>query len=151
MKAQTFKYFSAAVLLSAILGSAVPALATSTGPQSLGSEATSIDMFVFTCPTTTFGAQANVEDLSNVYNPKARVSVMLNKNGRARQEEDVSPSDRAGEGGGASPNAVLLQKGGSYRMLVFQNARGPESYQASADCNTTEGKVNPILKMKQDQ
>lgn len=147
----TSKGFYAVTLLLAGIGAALPAAATSTGYQSLGTISTAVDVFTFTCPATTRSASASVEDLTSVYNVAARMQVLLLKDSFTAHAEDSTPTSNGGEGGLPSSSARLFKGPGKYLELVFKTTAGPEAYEGFVVCNTSSGVFNPTIERTQNQ
>lgn len=154
MKTLTPAY--AAVFILAGLGSAFPALAESTGLQTLGDAATAIDVYKFTCPGGTIGARAKIEDLNPPLNTSALLRVKLVKDHRVSLAEDLNPSSSAGEGSESTPSpsepAVLAIGPGKYLVLFYKTAAGKEKYRGSVVCKRSSGPdYHPDLDMTQDK
>lgn len=152
MNINTSKGIYAVMLLLVGVGATLPAAATSTGPRLLGLPSTAVDVFTFTCPTTTRSAIARVEDLTSIYNVKARMQFLLLKDSLTAHAEDNTPVSIGGEGGLPSSSARLYKGPGRYLMLVFKTAAGAEAYSASVVCNTTSVvPFNPDIQATQNQ
>lgn len=67
----------------------IPVGISSTGIQSLRAEETDTDTFTLECPQGTVSARANVEDCDP--SDRALVRVMLTRDAKAVQEEDLPP------------------------------------------------------------
>lgn len=155
---KTLKHACIALSLVVGLGSAYPALATSTGLQVLRSVAASIDVFIFKCPAGTVAARANVEDINPPSDLDARLKTQLRKGHRAALQEDVFPTETKGEGSAQSPSpsryAVLSRRDGVYVVLFYTTVLGqtpvtggqtnvsPEVYRGSVDCVLSGGSVH---------
>lgn len=147
------------LFLLAGLGSTFHALAESTGLQDLGSAATAIDVFKFTCPETlpaTVSARANVEDINPLLNTSALMRVKLVKDHKAALAQDLNPSSSSGEGSASPPSpsgdAVLAGGPGVYLMLFYKTAAGGEKYRGSVVCKRSSGPdFFPDLTRTQDQ
>ena len=126
---QSFR--SKMVLAAALLvglATTSPALATSTGAQTLGTAANAIDVYTFTCPVGVgVRARTNVQDVAPINNP-AFMQVVLGKAGFASsQTTDVLPVP-FGEGGAASPVAQVIGGPGLYTVAFKKTAGGLEGY-----------------------
>lgn len=150
MNTKMFKGVGAAVSLFVGLGAASPVLAdSSTGVQSLGAAANSIDVWTFSCP---IGARARVFDITP-FNAAARMQAVLGKDGNpTREVTDLSPSP-TGEGDGPSPFAVVIDGPGLYAVAFKKTAGGVERYNGQAACVNAAGVVtsNPVLTKRIDQ
>lgn len=160
---KTLKHACIALSLGVGLGSAYPALATSTGLQVLRSAAASIDVFKFKCPAGTVAARFNVEDIDPPSNLEARMRAQLRKDHRATFQEDVIPKETKGEGSAQSPSpsryAKLSRRDGVYVVLFYTTDLGREKrnvthevYRGSGGCVLANGSVrDPVLEKTQDQ
>ncbi len=145
------KYLKAAATAVSLLIAAGPALATSTGPETLGPSAVALDAFTFDCPVGTASARARVADTRlPFFNVPARMRVILTKLAfapfAARQVADTLPVLFGGEGGAASATVAVFGGAGSYRAMFLKTAAGRDSYIGSITCHDAAGAIfNPIL------
>ncbi|MGH8612474.1 MAG: hypothetical protein ACREYF_10670 [Gammaproteobacteria bacterium] len=125
MNTKTLKGLGTAVSL---LLAASPALATSTGLQTLGAPANSIDVFTFTCPAGFIGAAARVDDREPPINP-ALMQVVLSKDGFPTVQQ-TAPDDA----GGSSAFATVLDGSGLYAVVFKKTNVGIEAYIGDVFC-----------------
>jgi len=157
MKTKHLKAAGAAVSLLIASG---PALATSTGLETLLAPATALDAFTFTCPAGTISARARVSDLFQFIFPLpsfvnvARMRVVLTKTASspvtAAQVEDLNPVAGGGEGDRFSPAtpsawATVVGGAGSYRAMFLKTDAEPELYVGDIECVLLFGIANPAL------
>ncbi len=139
MKTKQFKAAGAAVFLLIASG---PALATSTGPQTLGAFAEATDVFQFTCPAGTQYARWIVSDTTVILNVPARIRMGMTKVGQIR----FSVIEDGGEGGSPSNDPALAGGAGVYQAIVFKTAAGADSYEGNISCTLSDGQsFNPVL------
>jgi hypothetical protein len=135
MTTKTLKSVYAAVSLLIGIGSAAPALATSTGVEFLGAAPVATDIFTFACPAGTTFARANVADLFGIVNIPARMRVMLFKSPFGVTVEDANPPAAGGEGGLASPTANRFGGPGVYHAMFYKTAGGADNYLGNLTCH----------------
>jgi hypothetical protein len=80
------KYLKAAGAAVSLLIASGPALATSTGPQTLGAFAEATDVFQFTCPAGTKNVRWGISDTTVIKNVAARIRMAMTKVGQTRFE-----------------------------------------------------------------
>ncbi len=140
MKTKHLKAAGAAVSLLIASG---PALAVSTGPETLGVSPVALDAFTFSCPLGTASARASVSDNLTFFNLPARMRVILTKLAVvppfAPQAEDVTPALAGGEGGNPSVTVAVFGGPGPYRAMFLKTAVGFESYVGSITCHNFFG------------
>jgi|SRR5918999_6445313 hypothetical protein len=76
------KYLKAAGAAVSLLIASGPALATSTGPQTLGAFAEATDVFQFTCPAGTVTVKWIISDTTVIVNVPARIRMGMTKVGQ---------------------------------------------------------------------
>lgn len=156
MDTKSLKAIGAAMSLLAGVGSASPALATSTGPETLGAPATAADAWCFVCPAFTYRVSAHVHDTRlPIFNFPANMKVQVGKAapplaGLSGVATDVLPFIFNGEGGLPSPNAVKDGGPGLYTVAFFKDAAGGESYIGDVVCKRRIGHIllpdfHPVL------
>ena len=154
MNTKTLKGMGAAASLLIGIGAASPALATLTGPQTLGAAPNSIDAWTFSCPVGTVSAVARVYDTVAVFNAAAQMQVVLGEDGFPTiQWTDLIPF-ATGEGGLPSPYAVVPFDGAGlqYALAFKKTAGGVDSYIGEAYCVIGGGALfNPVLTLRINQ
>jgi hypothetical protein len=120
------KYLKAAGAAVSLLIASGPALATSTGPQTLGALETATDVFQFTCPVGTVNVKWIVSDTTVILNVPARIRMGMTKVGQIR----FNVVEDGDEGGLSSNNGTLAGGSGVYQAIVFKTAAGADSYEA---------------------
>ena len=145
MNTKTLKGMGAAVSLLVGIGTASPALATSTGPQALDFQASSSDAFIFSCPDIpafrTVRVEAQVLDLPPA-NVVARMQVAASNGvfptitGQDNNEGDALPSPNAGADTGPGTYVVVFKKTG-----IGLVANGIEGYEGRVRCLDEDGNV----------
>ena len=144
MKTKHLKAAGAAVSLLIASG---PALATSTGPQTLLAFPEATDVFQFTCPAGTVNVKWIVSDTTVIVNVPARIRMGMTNVGQIRFSvaEDKSPSP-GGEGGLSSNNGTLAGGAGTYQAIVYKTDVGADSYESNISCTRSDGvAMNPFL------
>ncbi|MGH8533261.1 MAG: hypothetical protein ACREV1_11205 [Gammaproteobacteria bacterium] len=144
MKTKHLKAAGAAVSLLIASG---PALATSTGPQTLGAFAEATDVFQFTCPARTVMVRWNVSDTTVIVNVPARIRMGMTKVGQIHffQREDNLPGP-SGEGGSFSTSGALAGGAGTYQAIIYKTDAGADSYEGHISCTRDDGvAITPVL------
>src|SRR5918999_5945118 len=101
------KYLKAAGAAVSLLIASGPALATSTGPQTLGAFAEATDVFQFTCPAGTVTVKWIISDTTVIVNVPARIRMGMTKVGQIHWFVAEDNSNNGGEGGPFSNNGTL--------------------------------------------
>mgnify|MGYP001156637132 CR=1 FL=1 len=142
MNTKTLKGITAAVTLLVGIGAAPSVLALSTGPQTLGSAANSVDVWTLECALA--NAKAVVSDGPNINGP-AKLQVVLSFDGNPTvQRTDNAPVGQNGEGGGSSGVASVSDGAGQYVMTVKKTAGGQDDYEANVVCFDGGITVDPV-------
>jgi hypothetical protein len=139
------KYLKAAGAAVSLLIASGPALATSTGPQTLGAFAEATDVFQFTCPAgmnPTKNVRWIVSDTTVISNVPARIRMGMTKVGLTH----FFVFEDGDEGGSSSLSGALAGGPGTYQAIIFKTAAGADSYEGNISCTLSDGKpFNPVL------
>ena len=127
MKTKHLKAAGAAVSLLIASG---PALATSTGPQTLLAFPEATDVFQFTCPAGTVNVKWIVSDTTVIVNVPARIRMGMTNVGQIRFSvaEDKSPSP--GGEGGLSSEGYPFDSGNLNRLWFGSGLAEPDLHTA---------------------
>ena len=147
------KHLKAAAAAVSLLIASGPAVAISTGPETLGPSPVALDAFTFSCPLGAASARANVVDTNfPFFNAPARMRVILTKLAPvppvAPQAEDVVPAATGGEGNLLTPSLTVAVFGGAgpYRAMFLKTAAGFDSYVGNITCHDIFGvAINPAF------
>lgn len=132
-----------AFLISAF-GVAPSAYSANTGKQSLGNSRESLDVWVAECPSGAYSIKVSVADLLSPNAPKAKLRVIVVKDGHSILAEDRNSASGGytnGEGGAYSDPVTLMQGPGTYILNYFKTATGTENYRSTVSCVSPEGKI----------
>ncbi len=143
MNTKTLKAVTLAASLIAGMGAVSPAMATSTGVQSLGLAQNSVDVWTFSCPIF-YNGRATVEDLAP-FVLLNRAQVVLGKGPVTIQVQDNLPLITLGEGGASSAIAVVNQGAGLYAAAFKKTLLGVEGYRGNLYCVGPFGVLNPPI------
>lgn len=134
---------SAGAVFIGALSVATTAYSANTGRQSLGYSRESLDVWVAECPSEANSIKVSVADLLSPNNPKAKLRVIVVKDGHSALAEDRNSVAAyiSGEGGAYSDPVTLMQGPGTYILNYFKTETGTENYRSIVSCVSPEGKA----------